>query len=485
MNDSTPPRYYLPVSLLIMLAGFTLRVWSISTTSLWIDEIWTVWYVKAPVGRFFDLLLADGAQVPLYYIIQYLFPSNNDLMLRLPSLLFGLAGIALIIGLVYDLYRDSTLALAAGTLLATNPYHIWFSWMARPYALVFVEALLVSYFFLKLLRGQRTTSIWLGLLLVSMAAYLTHFFALALPLAEYILMGFAPRKDRRFFWRWFLLQIAALLPLFYWMFKRVTNSELGIGTTWIPEPALIDLPLALINMSIGYDHTVLWYFVPALIALGAGMLPGVVLAIRDRADLIDFFWLWLIAAVFLPSLAVSALYPVFVDRYLMVSLPAVLLLMLRGWSALPRRFWQIAPVGIVALTGLVHVAHKIGSGDYTRQDWRAAAHYIDQRYQPGDAFTEETPLSLLCIEHYYPDDDVIRNNQVKILDRNSAEIPASRLWIVYRNPNVDIHRQGKMPEFDPYTPGLTAIGDWLIAHRDQVIDLREFNGVTVLLVDMR
>ena len=41
-----------------------------------------------------------------------------------------------------------------------------------------------------------------------------------------------------------------------------------------------------------------------------------------------------------------------------------------------------------------------------------------------------------------------------------------------------------MPEFDPFRPGQTALGDWLLAHRDQVVDLHEFNGVTVILVDL-
>ncbi len=151
---STRPRYFLPATLLILLAGFVLRVWGTTHNSLWIDEILTFRYVNTPVKTFIDLMLANGAQVPLYFGLQYLFPSNNDLMLRLPSLLFGLIGIALIIAVTYDLYRNAPLALAAGALLAANPYHILYSRTARPYALVFVVALLVSFFFLKLLRGD-------------------------------------------------------------------------------------------------------------------------------------------------------------------------------------------------------------------------------------------------------------------------------------------------------------------------------------------
>ncbi len=483
---STRPRYFLPATLLILLAGFVLRVWGAAHNSLWLDEILAYRYADVPVEKLIHILLVNGAQVPLYFILQFLFPTDNDLLLRLPSLLFGLIGIALIIGVAYDLYRNANLALAAGGLLAANPYHILYSRTARPYALVFVVALLVSFFFLKLLRGQRTRSIWIGFLLASAAAYLTHFYTLMLPLAEFILLGIygsPSREDRRFFWRWCGAQVLASLPLVYWMFRRLNTSEVAIGVTWIPNPTLQDIPLALANLGVGYDHTTLWYFIPALIALMIGLLFGAVYALRHRANPADLWWLLLITATILPSFLVSLLHPIFLDRYLMICLPAVLLLMLRGWTLLPRRVWTYALVGLVTLTGVIHVAHKIDIDDYTRQEWRAVAPYIAQRYQAGDTFLDDNPFALICAEYYYPRPAEISDHTVSLLDLR-AGTPTSRLWVVYLNPREDIHRQGKMPEFDPFQPGQSEISDWLIDHRDQVIDLREFGGVTVLLVDL-
>jgi hypothetical protein len=63
------------------------------------------------------------------------------------------------------------------------------------------------------------------------------------------------------------------------------------------------------------------------------------------------------------------------------------------------------------------------------------------------------------------------------------ERSSTRLWVVYRNPNEDVHRMGEMPDFDPFDPTLSDMGKWLSTRRDQVIEQRVYNGVRVLLLD--
>ena len=55
--------------------------------------------------------------------------------------------------------------------------------------------------------------------------------------------------------------------------------------------------------------------------------------------------------------------------------------------------------------------------------------------------------------------------------------------MVYRNPNEDVHRLGLMPDFDPFDPRLSAMGEWLSAYRPQVLEIQTFNGMKVLLLD--
>ena len=56
----------------------------------------------------------------------------------------------MMIFMVVQLYQDREMALWAGALMAVNPFHVWLSRTARPYTMIFLLALLASYFFLML-----------------------------------------------------------------------------------------------------------------------------------------------------------------------------------------------------------------------------------------------------------------------------------------------------------------------------------------------
>jgi 4-amino-4-deoxy-L-arabinose transferase-like glycosyltransferase len=483
--QSARPRYFLPATVLILLVGFALRVWHIAATSFWIDELFATFYIESPVGKFLELLMKDGTQVPLYYMLTYFSPSDNDLLFRVSAIMAGLLAIPVMIWIIVRLYGDYQIALAGGVLLATNPFHIMFSRTAHPYSMAFLETLLVSYYFLKLLQGSRSRLIWLGFLLSSMAAYVTHLFALALPLTEYVILGLSLRENRSLFRRWQLAQIIAFIPLVIWTYERLVKVQVGIGTAWIPAPHLGDIPLTVADMGVGYDTTTTWYLLtPALIALALGLGASLVSVVRHpRAKIDDLYWVLLIVFTIMPAFLASYIHPAYVDRYFIVCLPAVVILMLMGWTRLFSSNWQwMALVGIVAVTGTSYTLYMIHTENWERHNWEDAAAYIRANYQPGDGFANDTALWLLCLEHYYQ--GIPEDQKYLVLDEEAPPPPVDRLWIVYLNPNADVHRLGKMPEFDPFAPDQSALSDWLVARRDQVVDLREFNGVTVILIDL-
>ncbi len=479
---STRPRYFLPATVLILLVGFGLRIGHLAGTSFWIDELWAAFYIESPVGKFFKLLMKDGTQVPLYYMLTYLSPPDNDLLFRLTAIVAGLLTIPLMIWVVFRLYGDYHVALAAGVLLATNPFHILYSRTAHPYSLACLEALLVSYYFLQLRQGNRSKLIWLGFVLSSMAAYVTHLFTLALPLTEYVMLGFSLHDNRSLFRRWQLAQIIAFIPLVLWTYLRLVEVQVGFGTAWIPAPHLSDLPLTLANLGVGYNRVTSWrFFTPALIALALGLGASLLDAARkSQAKSAGFFWMLLIVFTIMPAFVASLLHPAYVDRYFIVCLPAIVILMLRGWTKLFRANWQwMTMVGIVAITGMSYAMYMIHTEKWEIQNWKDAAAYIQANYQPGDGFANDTALWLLCIEHYYQGS--FPQDQAYPVLAEDAPPPVDRLWIVY----LDLPQHlSEIADLDSLTPGQSALSDWLFVHRDQVIDLRAFNGVTVFLVDL-
>lgn len=491
---------FLVLVTLILLLGFALRVISLGDDSLWSDEAFTAFFAGAPAAEFVSLLLTDGVHVPLYFSLMRALPTDNDLLLRWPSVLLGVGGIALLIRVTLRLYGARPLALWAGLLLACNPYHIWLSRMARPYALFFVTALLASYYFLILLRGERSAAHWVGFGLSSAASYMTHFFAAALPLAQYAVLGFALQGNRRMLRQWLLVQIVALAPLIWWIYRLVTQEVVSFGIAWIPKPTLADLPVTLANMGAGTGSFRL-LLLPALIALVVGLMAGTHRAWRARrVALADLYWFWLATLTSLPVFLLSQARPVYVDRYFIVFLPGLLLLALRGWSAVARtrpgplkslpfaarlagspRAGALA--AIVVISGTAQVLWSISNEANERQSWHDVSAFVADEYRPGDGFVMEPALALLPFLRYWQDEALLRANLV--LPQDAVSAPHDRLWTIVTDPAVNVHREQAQGLFDPFAPGDSALSRWLAGQRDHVVAQYQGNGVAVLLIERR
>ncbi len=195
-----PP--FLGVATGILFLAFGLHLWGLGEVSLWIDEIATFLSVRGSLAHTLETIARDGVHVPLYFLLQHLFPIDPPLAMCYSAVLTGTLGVALLASVARRLHTSRSLALWAGMVLAVNPFHTMLSRNARPYALLFFMALLSSYFFLRLLEGKRTRQVWIGFVLSSEAAYLTHYFALFLPVVQYLIFGLYLEKERPFFRRW-------------------------------------------------------------------------------------------------------------------------------------------------------------------------------------------------------------------------------------------------------------------------------------------
>jgi uncharacterized membrane protein len=407
--------------------------------------------------------------------------------------LLGLAGTALIIFIVARLYHDRERALWAGLLLAVNPFYVFLSRTARPYAMVLVLSLLVSFIFLRLLSRQRSAKLWAGFVIASMIAYATHYSTAALPVAQYLMFGAMLHRKYRMFRRWALAQAIAAFPTLCWVFVTLRRPIKAV-TEWIPLPALHDIPLSLWNMLVGYDGTIKWPMVPGIALVTLGIVFGVRATLRDRAtDRKNLYWLWLIVATLTPVFVMSRfVISIYVDRYFTVCLPALLILMIEGWMRFPPLVRRLA-LGMIVVTSLYAVLFSFHNGSYRREDWQAVAHFVADNVQPGDAILVQSDYINETFKYYYdtekyqgnPDPNVPTVLLSDTPNTSSLEQSTARLWIIYRNPIEDVHRLGEMPAFNPFDARLTPMGAWLNARRGEVSEYRKFRGVYVLLLDPR
>ncbi len=480
------PRYFLPLSVLIMLSGLLLRIWRLGTASLWTDEVLTAYRAESSFQAAYHSILGAGNQMPFYYLLMRLMPNASEVMMRLPSVLLGMCGISLIMAVVLRLYQNADMALWAGALVAFNPYHLWLSRTARYYTLIFVLSLVVSYCFLRLLRGHSSRRLWIVFVLGSLAAYLTHYTTLALGAAQFTVLAITVHNNRKLFWRWIAAQTVAVIPVVLWLLLLVTQNQPEVASEWVPRPQLLDLPLTLYAMTLGPIDLTDWAFVPGRIVVLIGLFFAPLWVYRRMQPEILYWLALFLEPLFLVYLLSVVVVPFYVDRYFMVALPALIILIVQSWTAQTPRTFRWLAFSAVILTGAATINTTFSRDDYIRDDWSHATRYVAQHIQPDDQVVVERDNIEQAFALYYPQTGRPMPPVARLADLPDTaafEPSTQRVWLIYRNPNEDVHSQVVMPDFDPYEPGRSALGDWLIAHQAQVVAEQRFNGVTVLLLD--
>jgi uncharacterized membrane protein len=488
--ESIRPRYFWATVILIFLTGFVLRMWNLGYASLWSDEVLTAGRAQLPLEQSMKSILSAGNQTPTYFMLLRLFPNQTEDMLRLPSVLLGMISIALIIFITIRLYKSYDLALWVGALMAANPYHIWLSRTARPYMLLLVLTLAASYFFLRLAGGHRSTRTWIGYGVFSSLAYLTHYTAIALPAAQFVFLFFYRRdkNSKRLYRFWVVAQALAVIPDVIWLYI-VSQHKVNVGEGRFPTPTISDVPLTFWNMTIGYDGNLRWYIVPGLMIVMLGLIFGLWYAFKERkCNRDNFYWLLLVLCPLVPTFIFSSLFvSIYLDRYFMVFLPALVFLLPLGLRRNSEPLWRAAVI-VIMVTGVQSVLFSFTIGAHQRTNWRSASEYIASEIEPGDAILLQYGYTDQAFRYYF--DPRIApgvNPKFAVLfdtpDTTQLERSSQRVWAVYRNPLEDPHVLGVMPDYEVFQPGVTDLGDWLNARQNQVISVRKFNGVSVILVE--
>lgn len=158
---------------LILLLALVLRVFSLNGP-LWFDEVVTVethlnhsWgdmLTSYSMNHHYLHNLAAKASMTLF--------GSEPWAIRLPAMLFGLAGIAAMWWLARDL-AGSVPAHATALLMALSYHHIWFSQNARGYTGLALFSTLGVLLFLRGLKSQRRSD-WLWFGTVMAATIFTH-----------------------------------------------------------------------------------------------------------------------------------------------------------------------------------------------------------------------------------------------------------------------------------------------------------------------
>ncbi len=494
-------RFILPG---LCLIGFGLRIYQLAGSSLWWDEMATVARTAVSLEEMFANLLTVRNHMPLYFLLMRPWSEigRSAFVMRYTSVVWG----TLAIPLIYQLGRlnvNKKTGLTAAALLTISPFHVWFSQELRMYSLLLLVVLSAHWFLARAL-SQPLPGNWAGYGLAMLAALYLHYMAALILLVHYIFFSLHHRFLKPYFKPWLLSAGTAGFFFALWVLPiMLTGGFRDAPIGWIPPAYWFDPFQTFLAFSLGPTidpAQIIWYVVLLAFVVGIlvvwrryGRLPRAQPEPADLAALRPYLFarllfLWLLiplGVLFLISLdlPIPQKRAVYVDRYLIISLPAFLLLAAWGFALLSvqkRGRWVAGLAGVIILAvTFLSLNNMFYRPQYARADWRGAIRQIQTSWQPGDLLLI-TPAQILPLA-YYDDGGAAR----RILPEEAAEMSSSlveggrRIWVIGNYANINKHgfpqdrNKAQTSELADYT-------DWLSANLEQQAEFA-YPGIRVFL----
>ncbi len=476
--------------LLLTLIGFALRLAYLGQQSLWYDEAFSWAVAHAEPSVFWAALLSDGVHPPGYYLLlreSLVFFGTSEFALRFLSAVAG----SLAVPLVWRLGRalgNGRWGLAAGLLLALNPFALWYAQEARMYSLLLCLTIAAGYAFWKLVT-QPTPARWLGLALISALSFAVHYFALVSSLAQFVYLVANLRQTHRSLRWWVSAQAVAFLTFLPWAAAIATREGRNFGIGWIHAPTLLDLPLTLSNLALALsDLASPWTWAGLLfviVAIGIGAVSlNKPYPISNLHSPFSFLLLWLLFPLAFAWL-ISLRLPLYVDRFFIIGLPPLLLVVSSTISLSSARLARSTMTVLVVVSVLASLRLWLDP-HFIKEDWRAAASYVRAAEKAGDALVMRDFQTGIPFGYYYRGELKAQaaaiNQQIRPLDELTGG--ANRLWLVYRRPFDATHELAASRPFHWQDDQEPAMRTWLVSHQGALAREETFPGVYMVLYQL-
>lgn len=392
------PGLLVAAGLVIVIGvGFALRMRDLGERSMWVDELFSIGLAAQQPRDIVTVLYGEEANMTLYYVFMFFWvrlvgASADEFWMRLPSVIFGAAGLWALYRLGTRLDGPAT-GLLAAALAAVNAYHIEMSQEARAYTMWALLATLSWSALLDALDDGRRRS-WLRYVVWTTVAFYAHFFTLFVIMAQIIVVAVHARLPA---WRALVISgvaVAALCLPFLPFF--VVNSD-GSQILHVRRSDLGDLT-GLLRLFAGASSWLLWTY-GALATLGAAVMLRRALVFRERGKLARALvpLLWLLVPI-LTIFLMSYVKPMFKERYLFAAMPAFPLLAALGIMAL--RPALVRPVVALLVAALALLPLLDGLEIRQSENWRGAVAHLEESALPDDGWIFISKRGQLGYEYY-------------------------------------------------------------------------------------
>lgn len=243
----------LPWFALICALFIGARLWRLTSSCLWFDEIFSVHAARHSWSNLLYFVAADIIHPPFFYVLLKIWiglGGESVSWLRSLPVIFGIASILPFTLLCRELKLKTAEINLALLLLAVNGYLIKYAQEVRMYSLLFFLSLCSIWLFFRLFnrgddeeeRGKKTLA---ALCLINLVLVYTHYAGwLVVGLEAVVLLLWQRRRLAHFLFTIGLL-LVAYLPWVYEVIKVAGHADSGRGIGqnigWVTRPGLFDL----------------------------------------------------------------------------------------------------------------------------------------------------------------------------------------------------------------------------------------------------
>jgi mannosyltransferase len=355
----------------------------------WFDELASLEIAGLGPRAFIDYVLGVESNMALYHgvLALWLRLGGDEAWVRLPSIVFAIATLPFLFGLGRRLF-DRTTAILAVALMCVNVSYVGYARDARSYALVL---LLVTASFFFLVRGVQDARSrdWAAWALLAALAVWAHLLAALVVVAQ---MAFLLLERRSVSRRQALAAVSGVVVLLVPVMLAVLLGGQSAQLDWLGRPGLRQLP-GLVEWFVESPATLVVYLAGVVAALVAGVRA------RERRPY-TLLVLWLLVP---PALTFVVSYlgdPVYLYRYFLICLPALVLLVAVGFARLRPLWLGVALTAVACALSVRTVEACIPDCKVRYDEWKTAAADLEARARPGDAIVVYPEEVRTPLDHY-------------------------------------------------------------------------------------
>ncbi len=233
---------WLLIGLVVCLyIGF--RLWNLTTTCIWFDEIFSVHAAEHAWSELFPFVAQDLIHPPLFYVLLKIWISiggDSLLWLRLFPALAACLALAPLILLCRELKLSAFQTAAVILFLAVNGSLIKYAQEVRMYSLLFCLTCFSLWLFTRWCKRENVSLI--SLFFVNLLLIYTHYFGGLIILSELAIVMWLRRDG---VWKWSVMSGLWVLSFLPWAYAVITayyqNAGLAQNLNWAGKPGLQQL----------------------------------------------------------------------------------------------------------------------------------------------------------------------------------------------------------------------------------------------------